>query len=384
MSWPLYLGIGLLVVITIVIITIVARNVNKVATPSTVKKEQRDRIAILNALIEPIAGKKKSLYEISRGVSDDQQLLLNYNVATCRLAGYLGPLQDGVFAEEDAVRLAYAAGARGFVLEISHGDDGRPALVARDSSGFKRSLNNGSLSKVFTAIANSGVRGSDPVIIILYFHDAPRDAEAYLSFLSQVAVAMEPIIPYHLGLTDSGDFTRQKKANELFTFAPDFYKGKILVLTNTDTHGFRDPKGSRRFSPKEDLDFFIHCRVNSLVSGFGISESAGSGTAAAAVLGDDAYFLTTPPDKVASVVNMTRNTFSIVMRKDPAWKGDPTLTKTFGIQCIPVDLETIAAASDSWSIKDAPLRFTKPKPIIPTVPNPQLDARGGNLKAPSL
>jgi hypothetical protein len=370
-----------------IIITIVARNVNKIATPSTVKSVQRDRIALLNALIEPTAGKKKSLYEVAHGVADDQQLLLNYTVATCRLAGYLGPLQDGVFAEDDAVRLAYAAGARGFVVEISQGEDGRPALVARDSRGYKRSLNNGSLAKVFSAIANSGIRGTDPVILLLYFHDMPRDGADSLHFLSHVATALGPIIPYHLGLTDAGDFTRQKKANELFTFAPGFYKNKILVLTNADTQGFRNPKAigvERHFSPNEDLDFFIHAHVKSLVSGFGTVESGSEGGSAAAILADDAYFLTTPPDTVTNVVNMTRNTFSIVMRKDPSWKGDPTMASTFGVQCVPVDLETLAAASDTWTLKDAPLRFTKPTPLLPSVPNPQLDARGGHLKAPTL
>jgi hypothetical protein len=56
-----YVGIGVLVVITIIIITIVATKARKLATPSTVKKVQRDRIAILNGLIEPIAGKKKNI-----------------------------------------------------------------------------------------------------------------------------------------------------------------------------------------------------------------------------------------------------------------------------------------------------------------------------------
>jgi hypothetical protein len=389
----LYIGIGVLVVITIIIITIVATKARKLATPSTVKKVQRDRIAILNGLIEPIAGGKKSIFDIEKTVPNNQQLLINYCMNSCRLAGYLGPLQDGVFAEEDAVRLGFAAGCRLFVVEISEGEDGRPALIARDSMGYKRSLNNGSVSKLFSALASSSGRGDQPLLLALYFHDAPRDMDKYLGFLSQVAVALEPLIPYHLGLTDVGDFTRQKKANELFTYPPDFYKGKVLIMTNADTSAFRNPQGvgvNRTFSPREDLDFFIHSRIFSLTSGLGISSSGGVGTSSATVvIADDSYFLTTPPDKVASVVNMTRNTFTIVIHKDPSWvpagSVADTLQKTYGVQSIPVPLDTATLlVDDAWTVKEPSTRFTKPAPIVPTVPNPKLDARGGSLVAPQL
>jgi len=390
-----YVGIGVLVVITIIIITIVATKARKLATPSTVKKVQRDRIAILNGLIEPIAGKKKNIFDIEKTVPENQQLLINYCMNSCRLAGYLGPLQDGVFGEEDAVRLGFAAGCRLFVVEISEGEDGRPALIARDSMGYKRSLNNGSVSKLFSAMATSSGRGDQPLLLALYFHDAPRNMDKYLSFLSQVAVALEPLIPYHLGLTDVGDFTRQKKANELFTYEPDFYKGKVIIMTNADTSAFRNPAGvgvNRKFSPREDLDFFIHSRIFSLTSGLGISSSSGSGSgsgAATVVIADDSYFLTTPPDKVASVVNMTRNTFTIVMHKDPSWVPSATvaeaLQKTYGVQSIPVPLDAATLLVDNtWTVKEPSTRFTKPAPIVPTIPNPKLDARGGSLVAPQL
>ena len=388
-----YIGIGLVILIIVFIIMIISSYSSKIASPSTVKRVIRDRVALLNAAIEPTAGKKKSIYEMP--LPEDQALLLNYQPISCRLAGYLDPLQDGVFAEADAIRLGLAAGARLFIVEISRASDGRPALVARDSMGYKRSLNDGSIQKVCESLVN---KTDDPIVLVLYIYDAPdktKTPELYLSFLSQIARALEPIIPQHLGLTSVGDFTRQKKENELFSFAPNFYKGKIVVLCNADTSGFRDPARlgiKRTFSPKEDLDFFVHARLYKAEDGgaeLGITEVA-TGAVKAQVV-SDSYFLLTPPDKVTSAVNTTRNTFTIVMKKDPTFtptdKVIDILYKTYGVQSIPLPLDILAknsGATATWTPKDLSLRFVKPKPIIPTVPNTQLNANHGVVVSPKL
>lgn len=392
-----YGAIALLVIVTVIIIVVVATNSSKVASPSTVKTTIRDRVAILNAAIEPLAHSKKSMYDMP--LQEDQSLLLNYQVQGCRLAGYLGPLQDGAFAEEDAVRLALTSGSRLFIVEISHGADGRPALVARDARGYKRSLNDGSIRKVFTELATNSNRGEDPLIIVLYFHDAPnktKDPGAYLNFLSEVAKSLEPIIPFHLGLTSVGDFTRQKKESELFTFTPEFYKNKVLILCNADTSAFRNPAAvgvKRTFSPNEDLDFLVHCRVYKHEAGgdLGLTTVSTAGTAAKAVLCDDAYFLLTPPDKIEAAVNTTRNVFTIVMKKDPSYvPTDEVATRLFdqfGVHSIPVglDVTNLSEFKDTcYKTKEVALRFTKPKPIVPTIPNKQLDANGGVVVAPKL
>jgi len=389
-----YIGIVLVILITVFLIMIISRYSAKIASPSTVKKVIRDRVALLNAAIEPTAGKKKSIYEMP--LPEDQALLINYQPISCRLAGYLDPLQDGAFAEADAVRLGLAAGARLFVLEISRGSDGRPALVARDSMGYKRSLNDGSIQKVCESLVN---KTDDPIVLALYIHDAPdktKMPEAYLSFLSQIARALESLIPQHIGLTSVGDFTRQKKENELFSFAPNFYKGKIIVLCNADTSGFRDPARlgvKRTFTPKEDLDFFVHARIYKAEGGggganLGITESA-TGAPKVQIV-SDSYFLLTPPDKVASAINITRNTFTIIMKKDPTFvptdKVSDILYKTYGIHSIPLPLDILASqnAKATWTPKDLTLRFVKPKPIIPTVPNTQLNANHGVVVSPKL
>lgn len=392
-----YGAIALLIIITIIIIVVVARKSSKVASPSTVKTTIRDRVAILNDAIEPLAHSKKSMYDMP--LPEDQSLLLNYQVQGCRLAGYLGPLQDGTFAEEDAIRLGLTSGSRLFIVEISNGGNGRPVLIARDGRGYKRSLNDGSIRKVFSALASNTNKGDDPLIIVLYFHDAPnktKDPAAYLNFLSQVAKSLEPIIPFHLGLTSVGDFTRQKKESELFTFAPEFYKNKVLILCNADTSAFRDPAAigvKRTFSPNEDLDFLVHCRLYKHEAGgdLGLTTVSTASTSPKAVICDDTYFLLTPPDKVEAAVNTTRNVFTIVMKKDPSYvPTDEVVTRLFdqfGIHSIPLglDVTNLSEFKDtSYKKKEVALRFTKPKPIVPTIPNKQLNANGGVVIAPKL
>jgi hypothetical protein len=370
-----------------------------ISSPSTVKRTKNDRVALLNKRIEPLINTKKSIYDSP--LPENQSLLLNYQVQSCRLAGYLSPLQDGVFAEEDAVRLALGSGCRLFVIEISKGHNGRPALIARDSMGYKRSLNEGSIAKVCSALA-SGSRGEDPLILALYFYNAPdkaKDPKAYLNYLSQVAKALAPLIPNHLGLTGVGDFTRQKKESELFTFAPEFYKNKVLILCNIDTSLFRDPTTvgvTKKFSPNEDLDFFVHCRLYKQEAGgdLGMTTTATGGSAAKAVICNDSYFLLTPPDKVEGVVNSTRNQFTIVLKSDPSYMPSKEVSKrlldSFGIHSIPVSLDssvdtTLAAFKKNiYRAKPLSLRFTKPVPIVPKVPNKALDANGGSVVAPKL
>jgi hypothetical protein len=78
------------------------------------------------------------------------------------------------------------------------------------------------------------------------------------------------------------------------------------------------------------------------------------------------------------------------MKKDPTFvptdKVSDILYKTYGIHSIPLPLDILASqnAKATWTPKDLTLRFVKPKPIIPTVPNTQLNANHGVVVSPKL
>jgi len=393
------------ILISVIFLYFIASLLSKISTKPTVDAITAARLQVLNKRLESLQGTQSSIYTIS--LPDNQNLLLNYQVAGCRLAGYLGPLQDGVFKEEDAVRLALAAGNRLFVLEISALAENptEPLLIARDSGGYKRALNDGSIKKVCSALASTGCAGyiPDPLIVVLYFHDAPSvttNPSGYIEYLSKVAMALQPLIPHHLGLTNVGNFTRQGMETSLFSYSTDFYKNKVIIMTNAKTTYFRDLTQigiNRRIPQNKDLDFFVHARLYNQASGgdLGITEIAPSGTSPRAIITDDAYFLTTPPDRINETNNLTRNTFTIVMKKDPTYLPTPEqatlLLSTYGVSCIPTDTFGDSGkglfkefTKNLFIAKPITLRFTKPAPIVPNVPNPALDARGGNLVAPVL
>jgi hypothetical protein len=393
------------VILLIVLIVVISRKLSKLSSKSTVNNITASRLRALNTKIEPLQGTQSSIYTTS--LPDNQNLLINYQTAGCRLAGYLGPLQDGVYSEDEAVRLALAAGNRLFVLEISALEENptEPLLVARDSMGYKRALNDGSIKKVCSALASKawskGV--TDPLIVVLYFQNAPsisKNPSGYISYLSKVAKALQPLIPNHLGLTNVGNFTRQGMESTLFGYSTDFYKNKAIILTNANTTYFRDPTQvgvNRDIAQNEDLDFLVHARLYKQDGGgnLGITEISPAGQSAKAIIADDSYFLTTPPDRLGGIINLTRNTFTIVMKKDvtyiPTEEQVKLLLTTYGVSCIPTDpfSENGAGilkpfAKNLFIAKPIPIRFTKPAPIVPSVPNPALDARGGNLVAPKL
>jgi hypothetical protein len=395
----------IIVVIVIVGLYLIASKLSTLSSKPTVDAVTAARLQVLNKRLQHLQGTQKSIYTTS--LPDNQNLLINYQVAGCRLAGYLGPLQDGVYKEEDAVRLALAAGNRLFVLEISALEENptEPLLVARDSGGYKRALNDGSIKKVCSALASTGCTGyiTDPLIIVLYFHDAPsvtKNPSGYIEYLSKVAKALQPLIPHHLGLTNVGNFTRQGMESSLFSYSSDFYKNKVIIMTNANTTYFRDPTQigiNRKIPQNQDLDFFVHARIYKQASGgdLGITEIAPAGRSPRAIITDDAYFLTTPPDRIGETINLTRNTFTIVMKKDPTYiptaEHATLLLSTYGISCIPTDSFDDSGkgllkefTKNLFIAKPITLRFTKPASIVPSVPNPALDARGGNLVAPSL
>jgi hypothetical protein len=393
------------VILLIVLIVVISRKLSKLSSKSTVNNITASRLRALNTKIEPLQGTQSSIYTTS--LPDNQNLLINYQTAGCRLAGYLGPLQDGVYSEDEAVRLALAAGNRLFVLEISALEENptEPLLIARDSMGYKRALNDGSIKKVCSALASKAwSRGvTDPLIVVLYFQNAPsisKNPSGYISYLSKVAKALQPLIPNHLGLTNVGNFTRQGMESTLFSYSTEFYKNKAIILTNANTTYFRDPTQvgvNRDIAQNEDLDFFVHARLYKQDGGgnLGITEISPAGQSAKAIIADDSYFLTTPPDRLGGMINLTRNTFTIVMKKDvtyiPTEEQVKLLLTTYGVSCIPTDpfSENGAGilkpfAKNLFIAKPIPIRFTKQAPIVPSVPNPALDARGGNLVAPKL
>ncbi len=416
------LGLGI-VIIAIVCIQIAIKQTRLRATPDNIKRIQTQQLALLGKQWTGITQGKDGLPKARSSLPADQDLLINYNVLSTRLLGYLGPFDSGVFDEDAAVRFACSSGARCFILEIDHAEgELEPILVYRDSWGIKRSLNEGSIEKVAKSIAaraftpsNDGVPAGvsdDPLFLVCYFVRTPspsRQPRDYVRFLGKVAQQLQPLQNRLIGLTPQGDFRRQAQESKLFFFPTSIFKGSIICLTNVDTSPFKGDglanlglKGE--MSPSQDLDRLVHCRLYSKQSpsGLGVTSNPSSNVRPAAVCTTPSYWLTTPPDRYADAIAQTKQAWTLVMHPVASESSGFTeqqlkdLFTTYGVHAVPCSLMDSAPALDvfvgpnapykkqAWVSKPELLRFIPPKPIVIQNPPPQTNAGGGAIRAPTF
>jgi hypothetical protein len=352
-------------------------------------------------------------------VEPDERLLVNYAPLMVNQPGFLGPLKDGVYREEEGVRLALQAGARAFVIPIDFHQDpnfkaplfpkeGDPCMLYRDKAGTLRSINSGSIEKVAKALADLAfsdlfANKNDPILLILYVVRAPNpdtETKRYVQYLSKVAQQLKPLLPYHLGQNSLGDFSRQKKQNEVLTMPLDMLQKRVLIFCNADTSAFRNLKGIGLppLPPDQDLDFLVHIRMfKESNNELGITGIATEKIIPRGWIEPISYFTIIPPNQYKTVVDKTKMRWTLALL--PPDGSEVTIDKvkmlldTMGVQGVPL---LLADATDttkqildlwtknSWRPKPKALRFVVPKPVEPKVPSVKMDANQGQLTVPSF
>ncbi len=339
-------------------------------------------------------------------LKEDELALINYSMITADNAGYIGPLANGVFAEEDAVRIAYRAGARAFVLRIDYLNDGKdPVLMVRNKDGDKISNNVGSIRKVAEAIAAGAPRGAtaEPVFVILFFQRLPNknaQSKESLDFMGKVAESLAPLKDRHLGLTSDGDYRRQAQQDMMFLRPRTEFDGKFIVMTNVDTSGFRDPEGTKGIKPGADLDLWTHARLFcDTTTGLGATVPPEGVKTAGAFAETINYFTNLPEERAATTVAKTKVQWTIALDAStgPALEAKTLkmLLDKYGVCSVPINvfdadekaMKAGAFAREfygqvSYRPKVPEVRFVLPKPVTLAIPNKQLDARGGYLPVP--
>jgi len=261
-------------------------------------------------------------------IPEDQRLLINENVLSTRLTGYLGPYSYGVFDEDNAVTTALSVGSRCLILEIDRLENSLdPILLYRDSQGIRYSLNEGSIQRVAQNIAGRAFTGgnNDPLIVVIYFRSAPspiNELKNYVLFLAAVAKQLQPLKNLLIGQTPQGDFHRQGLESQLFFYPTSMFENRIIMMTNADTTAFRKLSSTGlqgQIGDDQDLDYMIHARLyaKESPSPFGITASPTSSVTPAAVITTPAYWLTIPPDRVADAIANTKKTWTLVMQPNP-------------------------------------------------------------------
>jgi hypothetical protein len=410
----------LLIYFIIRLLILAFRNKKDLATPDNIQRITSSQLLSCDAQYAS-SQSKKGINTSFSSIPEDQKLLINASVLSCRLAGYLGPFETGVFQEDNAVRLALSSGARCLVIEIDH-EEGKmePLLIYRDGWGTKRSLNVGSIQLVAKSIAGRAFKATndsvppnlenDPLFVVVYFVRAPNMAtnpRDYVKYLGKVAEMLQPLSDYLVGQTPQGDFRRQQLESQLFFMPYTIFSKQIILMTNADTSAFRrlETLGLKgELGPNQDLDLMTHVRLYSRESpsGLGITQVPSVNIAPSAVITTPYYWLATPPDRLLDAQAQTKKAWTLTMEPIASENNTPTkenikkLLTEFGVQSIPFcmfDQKHIVEnftgldspyGKTAWSVKPELIRYIPPKPLVIQKPSPKTNAYGGSVFAPQI
>lgn len=367
---PWWVFVLFLVVAIAVGVSVITTLKQKQATPANARSTlDSQRIAVQNAM--SIYYKNRSdVRTILRStpaalglqVADNENSFINFAPLTCQDTGYLGPLENGVFAESEAVSMALRAGARCFVLNIDYHEDqtlpadlfgkpGEPRLLYRNRGGALKCINTGDIRLVCQALANGAFSNtvsnlSDPLIVVLFFQREPKGTlDDKLIYMSKVAQQLEPLIPYHLGQTPQGDYHRQQKQNDLIYQPITDFEKKVLIFSNIDTSVFR----SKSYAPTKDLDYFVHLRLyKESTDTYGATSSVDSRTMPRGIVNSVANFAIIPKDKYKDTVDSTKMRWTMAFthsEQNPSLDAVKYMTQTLGVQSVPLWMFTTKTPS---------------------------------------
>jgi hypothetical protein len=182
-----------------------------------------------------------------------------------------------------------------------------------------------------------------------------------------------------------GIYYRQKQENQLLINPISSYEGRVLLFSNANTSGFR----TLSYPVEEDLDYMVHLRLGYTQTKLGVTDQ----DAHFGVLQTIEDFTVIPSDRAEDVMEQTKQKWTVCLGQDPLASVAGSygkVTQGFGVNCIPVSLFDEVAVKGvmggfkghGWMAKPLKLRYIKPPVVVPGVPNPSTDAKGGALRSP--
>lgn len=367
----------------------------KIAKPSEValadlRLEQTAQLQKLKTLYVDTQGsrsnaKKTSLTAaILPTLKERTNYLINLCPLTVRLPGYLGPLRGGIFDEKEAVRIAVAAGARGFFIPLSYYVDEnkkpplypesqQPASVARANTGEFISKNGGFLSTIIQEILLAKGNVNEPFLVFLHgdstIPNSRLKEDIYSAYLSAVADACKQLQPYLPKQIGQMGYTQKGRGNQaiMLQIPIQLLTQTIIVFTNLDLSLEDDPNYKRT-----KLGDFVNIRYT-------VNEDTST---------DGGKLVSLDSVKSASDTfrKSARIQYTIALPANEQIPSATEIQQVFaeGIQCIPLDLLANADAlkevwnlwgGAGWTTKQESLRYTKPQEIVPQKPSAVLNAR---------
>ena len=334
----------------------------------------------------------------------DDLKLINLQPLTVKQAGFIGPLDAGVFQEAEAVTNTLKAGVRTFFFQIDYHEDPNkdtklfpgvkePCLLYRDDSGVLTSTNAGSILKMSQAIADIGFSNSvpsqtDPIVIILYGARVPADPvtnpKGYLAYCTKIASQLKPLAPFHLGMTAQGDYHRQALAGQLFTSPFKNFEKKVIIVSNFDTTLYRNvmKMGLAPYAPADDLDYWTHAQIFKDDVGLSVGQQTLGVTAVAGpnvttrakiyTIDSMRAVIGAGDAAISAWATKNKSVFTIVVppsTTNPSYDEISTMIKKMGVNVLPFDFFSFDLSdtkrriqiwnSATWNMRPAALRPTK-------------------------
>ena len=337
-----------------------------------------------------------------------QQCFINFYSLGCRYSYYMGPINEGYFDPDNAIKYNVKSGCRTFILDIDYLDECigdtityYPRLVVRDVNNRLRIKYNSNLP-ICNSPQNSNIKyvcdkinihafssatcnnSSDPVIIVLYFLRFPPGSEyskTVLDYYSNVAKALRPFQDRLLtNEINGGTYYRQKQESRLLTNNIKQYKNKVLIFSNADTSGFTHDKAPS-YSTNEDLDYLVNLRLS----------YAGKNLTNSGALTIVNSYPNISIENRDTTIDKGKVTWTISLSDDPSIPINEQLydkATEYGVNCVPIilfDENNDFMFSDklfksySYIPKPELLRLTKDPDYVPYTLSKKYDCDGGNL-----
>jgi hypothetical protein len=374
--------------------TVVQRLKKTTATPANAKSTLQTQLTLVQNAISTYYKNRQDVRTILRTtppalgapIQENENSLINFAPLTCQDTGYIGPLENGVFAENDAINMALRAGARCFVLNIDYHEDqtlpidlfgkpNDPRLIYRDAGGVIKCINTGEIKLVTQALANTAFSNTvsnpnDPLFVVLFFQREPKGSvEDKLAYYSKVAEQLEPLIPYHLGQTPQGDYHRQQKQNDLIYQPLSEFEKRVVIFCNVDTAIFR----GKNYAPTRDLDYFVHLRLfKESTDTYGATGNVESRTMPRGIVNSVANFTIIPENKYKDTSDSTKMRWTMAFThasSNPSAASLQYMMQTLGVQSIPLWLFSTKAPSSS-AMKDLRASLAANAPDVPKIETP--------------
>lgn len=388
------------------------------------------QLALITNVADSLSNGRRDVFDMIRNtpnMPESERCLINFYALGARFTGYLGPFESGFYNYKDATLASLKMGCRVMILEIDYWDvpgtcgNYFPRIAVRDKANRNVGASaptcdslpanqnfptTSSIMDVCTVLAKNAFgqavpNPEDPLIVVLYLlrlppANGPGDNSAQLTYMSNIAACLAPLLPMALTSNAKGAFTRQNNPGGLLEGKITDYSRQVLFFCNQDTSAF-EKAATGTYPASKDLHYIVHLQLTYKSKRLGTTSPSPSKGTATAILDTAQEYNNTPADQLTSTQTSTNNIWTMCFSDDPALPVPQKITDSImnklGVHCIPINIWDASGASSymfdkdhfkvhSFIPKPKPLRHISQPEALPAKQEKPADANGGFQPVP--